>query len=105
MVGNANSQHEQIFVKYMCRVSSQRLQTFQLSAGLEFRCRFLVFQCQLIFKLVLGNFRVNRDNKNFKQSFHFFLKKVCEVKITWSSFFLQLGPFLKIVPAFMLRVA
>ena len=29
-VGHANSQHEQIFVKYKCRVSSQILQTFRL---------------------------------------------------------------------------
>ena len=28
-VGNANSQHEQIFVKYLCKISSQILQTFR----------------------------------------------------------------------------
>ena len=42
---NANSQHKQIFVKYFCGASSQSLQTFQLTASLEFKCRFLVFYC------------------------------------------------------------
>ena len=42
VVGNANPHHKQIFIKYICRVSSQSLQTFQPTEGLEFRCRFLV---------------------------------------------------------------
>ena len=42
-VGNANSQHKKILLKYLCRVNSQSLQTIQVTAGLEFRCRFLVF--------------------------------------------------------------
>ena len=42
-VGNANSQRKYIFFKYLCRVSSQSLQTFQLTAGLELQGGFLVF--------------------------------------------------------------
>ena len=40
--GNTNFQHKQIFVKYLCRVSSQILQTFKLTGCLEFSCRFSV---------------------------------------------------------------
>ena len=42
-VNNADSQHRWVFVKYLCRVSYQSLQTFQLTAGLEFRYSFLMF--------------------------------------------------------------
>ena len=35
-VGKANSQHKQIFVEYLCRISPQDLQTFQVNTGLEF---------------------------------------------------------------------
>ena len=41
--------------------------------------------------LILGSFRANQ--LKFSLKFSYFLWKVFEVKITWSSFFLQLGPF------------
>ena len=40
---SSNSQHKQMFVKYLCRVSPQNPQTFQLVAGLEFGCSIVVF--------------------------------------------------------------
>ena len=46
-----------IFVKYLCRVGSQNLQTFQLTASLCVGCFF--FKYELIVKLILGNSRVN----------------------------------------------
>ena len=42
----------------ICRVNSQSLQIFQLTASLELRCRLSVFQYQLIVKLILSNFQV-----------------------------------------------
>ena len=43
VLGHANSQDKYTFVKNSCRVSSESLQTFQFTAGSEFRRRFSVF--------------------------------------------------------------
>ena len=50
-----------LYVINLCSlISSQSLQTFQLSPGLEFRCKCLLFYYQVIIEFILGNFRVNR---------------------------------------------
>ena len=42
-MGSANSQRKYMFVKYLCRVSPESLQTFNRTVGLEFGCTSLVF--------------------------------------------------------------
>ena len=74
VMGRADSQHKQIFVKYLCRVSPQSLQTFQLTAGLEFGCSILLIYDQMIVKFVLSNFRVNCRVKVLIKTFIFFEK-------------------------------
>ena len=61
-----------MFVNYLCRVSPQSLQAFQLAAGLEFGCSILLFYHQLIVKFVIGNFRVNCRVNVLIKTFIFF---------------------------------
>ena len=42
-MGSANSQRKYMFVKYLCRVSPESLQTFKRTVGLGFGCTILVF--------------------------------------------------------------
>ena len=75
MLRNAHFQHKQIFVNYLLlnlfikyflsRISPQSPHTFHITAGLESRCRFLVFYCYLIVEFILGNFRISRHKLNF----------------------------------------